>query len=56
MAESGALQVDDVLPHEPIRQWVLSFPFNLGFCLPAIPISLKKQATTNRRHKRERSH
>jgi hypothetical protein len=30
-AESAALLVDDVLPHEPIRQWVLSFPFQLRF-------------------------
>ena len=29
MAESAALLVDDVLPHQPIRQWVLSFPFPL---------------------------
>jgi hypothetical protein len=31
MAESAALLVDEVLPHEPIRQWVLSFPFQLRF-------------------------
>jgi hypothetical protein len=31
MAESAALLVDDVLPHEPIRQWVLIFPFQLRF-------------------------
>ena len=49
MAESAALLVDDVLPHEPIRQW--------GLCIAHLPpISLKKQATTNRRHKRVRSH
>ena len=31
MAECAALLVDDVLPKEPIRQWVLSFPFQLRF-------------------------
>ncbi len=37
MAESGALLVDDVLPHQPIRQWVLSFPFQLRFLLSSYP-------------------
>ena len=27
MAESAALLVDAVLPHQPMRQWVLSVPF-----------------------------
>ncbi|EFG9844256.1 IS91 family transposase, partial [Shigella boydii] len=27
MAESAALLVDEVLPEQPMRQWVLSFPF-----------------------------
>jgi hypothetical protein len=31
MAESAALLVDVVLPEQPIRQWVLSFPFQLRF-------------------------
>jgi len=31
MAESAALLVDEVLPEQPIRQWVLSFPFPLRF-------------------------
>jgi len=31
MAESAALLVDVVLPHQPIRQWVLSFPNQLRF-------------------------
>jgi hypothetical protein len=76
MAESAALLVDDVLPHERIRQWVLSFPFQLRFLFASYPqimgkvlgivyrtlathlppILLKKQATTNRLHKRVRSH
>ena len=34
MVESAALLVDEVFPAEPIRQWVLSFPFQLRFCLP----------------------
>ncbi|WP_212794090.1 transposase zinc-binding domain-containing protein, partial [Acinetobacter baumannii] len=29
MVESAALLVDEVFPAEPIRQWVLSFPFQL---------------------------
>ena len=29
MAESAAHLVDKVLPHKPLRQWVLSFPFPL---------------------------
>jgi hypothetical protein len=31
MAESAALLVDEVLPEQPIRQWVLGFPFQLRF-------------------------
>jgi hypothetical protein len=30
MAEGAALLVDEVLPHEPMRQWVLSVPFALS--------------------------
>ena len=37
MAEGAALLVDDVLPHQPIRQWVLSFPFPLRFLLASYP-------------------
>ena len=37
MADSAALLVDDVLPHQPIRQWVLSFPFQLRFLLANYP-------------------
>lgn len=37
MAESAALLVDEVLPHEPIRQWVLSFPFQLRFLFASRP-------------------
>ncbi len=37
MAESAALLVDEVLPEHPIRQWVLSFPFQLRFLLASRP-------------------
>jgi hypothetical protein len=37
MAESAALLVDDVLPHESIKQWVLSFPFQLRFLFASYP-------------------
>ncbi len=31
MADSAALLVDDILPHQAMRQWVLSVPFPLRF-------------------------
>ena len=31
MADSAALLVDDILPYQPMRQWVLSVPFSLRF-------------------------
>ena len=37
MAESAALLVDEVLPQEPMRQWVLSFPFQLRFLFASYP-------------------
>jgi hypothetical protein len=37
MAESAALLVDEVLPEQPIRQWVLSFPFQLRFLFASSP-------------------
>jgi len=37
MSESAALLVDDVFPREPIRQWVLSFPFQLRFLFASHP-------------------
>ena len=37
MAESAALLVDEVLPHEPMRQWVLSVPFPLRFVFASRP-------------------
>ena len=35
--ESAALLVDEVLPHEPMRQWVLSFPYPLRFLFASRP-------------------
>ena len=37
MAESAALLVDEVLPNQPMRQWVLSFPFQLRFLFASRP-------------------
>jgi ribosomal protein S27E len=37
MAESAALLVDEVLPEQPMRQWVLSFPYQLRFLFASRP-------------------
>jgi len=37
MAESAALLVDDVFPEQPVRQWVLSFPYPLRFLFASRP-------------------
>lgn len=37
MTETAALLVDDILPPEPVRQWVLSFPYALRFLFAARP-------------------
>lgn len=37
MAESAALLADEVLPEQPMRQWVLSFPFPLRFLCASRP-------------------
>ncbi len=37
MIESAALLVDSVLPHEPMRQWVLSVPYPLRFLFASHP-------------------
>ena len=42
MADSAALLIDDVLPHQSIRQWVLSFPFQLRFLLANNPQAIGK--------------
>lgn len=37
MAETAAFLVDDVFPHIPVRQWVLSFPFALRYLMASHP-------------------
>ena len=37
MAESAALLVDEVFPEQPVRQWVLSFPYPLRFLFASHP-------------------
>jgi len=37
MADSATLLVDEILPHQPVRQWVLSFPFPLRFLFASNP-------------------
>ncbi len=37
MAETAALLVDNVLPEQPLRQWVLSLPFALRYLLATRP-------------------
>jgi len=37
MVEMAALLVEHVLPHRPVRQWVLSFPYPLRFVLANQP-------------------
>ncbi len=37
MSETAAHLVDSVLPMKPIRQWVLSFPFQIRLCLAVRP-------------------
>jgi hypothetical protein len=40
MTDSAALLADEVLPAQPIRQWVLSLPFALRFLLATDPDAL----------------
>ena len=42
MVESAAMLVDSVLPHQPIRQWVLSVPFPLRWLFASEPRVLSK--------------
>ena len=42
MAESASLLVDEVLPHRPMRQWVLSVPFPLRFLFARQPAVMGK--------------
>ncbi len=42
MAESAALLVDEVFPEQPVRQWVLSFPYPLRFLFATRPATLSQ--------------
>jgi len=42
MAESAALLVDEVFPEQPVRQWVLSFPYPLRFLFATRPAILSQ--------------
>ncbi len=42
MAEAAALLVDEVFPEQPVRQWVLSFPFPLRFLFASRPEVMEK--------------
>jgi len=42
MADSAALLVDEILPHQPMRQWVLSVPFPLRFLFASKPAVMGK--------------
>ncbi len=44
MAESAALLVDAVLPEQPMRQWVLSFPYPLRFLFATRPAIMGSMA------------
>jgi hypothetical protein len=37
MTETAALLVDEILPQQPIRQWVLSLPFAPRYLLATRP-------------------
>jgi len=40
LVETAALLVDEILPRQPLRQWVLSVPFPLRFLFATEPASL----------------
>ena len=42
MADSAALLVDEILPYQPMRQWVLSVPFPLRFLFASCPAVMGK--------------
>ena len=42
MADSAALLVDEILPFQPVRQWVLSVPFPLRLLLASQPAVMGK--------------
>ena len=43
MAETAAHLVEHVLPEQPIRHWVLSFPFPLRFLFATRPAVLTQK-------------
>jgi len=42
MTDSAALLVDEVLPHQPMRQWVLTVPLPLRFLFASQPAVMGK--------------
>jgi hypothetical protein len=42
MAESAALRVDEAFSEQPVRQWVLSFPYPLRFLFTSRPAIMGK--------------
>ena len=42
MTDSAALLVDEILPYQPMRQWVLSVPFPLRFLFASNPKVMTK--------------
>ena len=42
MVDSAALLVDEILPRQPMRQWVLSVPFPLRFLIASQPAVMAK--------------
>jgi ribosomal protein S27E len=42
MADSAALLVDEILPHQLMRQWVLSVPFPLRFLFASNPKAMSR--------------
>ena len=42
MADSAALLVDEILPYQPMRQWVFSVPFPLRFLFASQPAVMGK--------------
>jgi len=42
MVDSAALLVDEILPHQPMRQWVLTVPFPLRFLFASQPAVMGK--------------
>ena len=51
MVDSAALLVDEVLPHAPIRQWVLSVPFPLRFLFAREPQAMRAARHRDPRHR-----